>query len=112
MRFPSGETVTWADLARIAEAERKCFLVEDGQVELLAALDRQGRVAQVAEHEVADVGERRGPGRERLGDHEDRVDDDRVRWLRLRAVGHPVARSVPTALLQGSLPYRRQFVRL
>jgi predicted methyltransferase len=34
--FPGGETVTWPDLARIAEAERKCFLVEDGQVEEIA----------------------------------------------------------------------------
>ena len=38
--------------------------VEHGVVELLAALDGQGGVAQVAEHEVADVGDatRAGPG--------------------------------------------------
>jgi predicted methyltransferase len=35
-RFPTGETVTWADLARIREATRKCFLVEGDQVTEIA----------------------------------------------------------------------------
>jgi hypothetical protein len=48
---------------------------QDGGVDLLAALGGQWGVAQVAEDEVADVGNGRRPGRERLGDHEDRVDD-------------------------------------
>jgi hypothetical protein len=32
-RFPIGETVTWDDLARIADTENTCFLVEDGAPE-------------------------------------------------------------------------------
>ena len=43
----------------------------------------------------------------------DGVDDDRlVRHRRLSTVGHPVHPGVTNALLQGSLPRRRQFVRL
>jgi predicted methyltransferase len=30
--FPSGETVAWADLERIAAAENQCFVVEDGMI--------------------------------------------------------------------------------
>jgi hypothetical protein len=86
---------------------------EDGVVDLLAALGGQRGVAQVAKNEVADLGNRGRPGRERLGDHEDRVDDHRlVRHHRPARVGHPVRPAGPNAFLQGSLPCRRQFVRL
>src|SRR5215217_7523555 len=84
---------------------------EDGVVELLAARGGQGGVAQVAQDELADVGDGRGPGREGLGDHEDRVDDHRLFGLDEVAavVGDPV---VANALLQRIAPRRRQFVRL
>jgi EAL domain-containing protein (putative c-di-GMP-specific phosphodiesterase class I) len=86
---------------------------EHGVVDLLAALGGQGGVAQVAQDELADVGDGRRPGRELLGDHEDRVDDDRLAPLHHGgAVGRPILPGVTHALVQGLLPRRRQFVRL
>jgi hypothetical protein len=87
--------------------------VEDGVVDLLAALGGQGGVAQVAQDELADVGDGGRPGRELLGDDEDRVDDHRLAPLHHGgAVGRPVFPGVTHALIQGWLPRRRQFVRL
>lgn len=37
VRFPGGERLAWDDAARIAEAENKCFLLQDGEIEEIRA---------------------------------------------------------------------------